>query len=147
MRYRRQDANGDYVFGHGDADFLVNSPAAVAQAIETRLRLFLGEYFLDTTVGMPWQTAVLGYNTSLVYDAAIRNCIEETQGFLSFVSYSSTLNKATRVLTVSAVVNTLYSGQPSALQLSFDLTGGGGGGGLPPSGYGEGPYGGRPYGA
>ncbi|MBM2971370.1 hypothetical protein JRC11_17305, partial [Escherichia coli] len=32
MRYRREDADGDYTFGSGDDTWLINSPEAVAQA-------------------------------------------------------------------------------------------------------------------
>lgn len=39
MRYRVLSPTGDYTFGQGPGEFLVNSPAAVAQAIGTRLRL------------------------------------------------------------------------------------------------------------
>ena len=42
MRYRPLDANGDYTVG---IPFLVNSPACVGQAVLTRLKLFLGEWF------------------------------------------------------------------------------------------------------
>lgn len=134
MRYRKQDANGDYVFGHGSGDFYVDSPDAVAQAIKTRLRLWAGEYFLDTTQGMPWQFSVLGYHPSSVYDPAIRSVIEGTDGFLNFVNYKSSLNSVTRVLTVNALVNSVYSGIP--IQISQSLSGYGIGG------YGEGGYGG-----
>jgi hypothetical protein len=135
MRYRRETATGDYVFGQGDADFFVDEPAAVAQAVKTRLRLFQGEYFVDTTVGMPWQTKVLGYNRQDTYDAAIRSTISQTEGFSSFVSYSSELNKITRMLTVGGSINTIYSGQPTQLAVAVLV-----------SGYGIGGYGTRPYG-
>ena len=108
MRYRKLDAEGDYVFGGGAADFLVNTPEAVAQAVLTRLRLLRGEWFLDTTAGMPWDTDVLGKYTSGKYDAAIRMCILGTQGVTELTSYSSTADPETRVLTVTATINTIY---------------------------------------
>ncbi|WP_175984549.1 hypothetical protein [Burkholderia stabilis] len=108
MRYRKQDADGDYVFGGGDADFLVNTPETVAQAVLTRLRLLRGEWFLDTTVGMPWATDVLGKYTNGTYDAAIRQCILGTQGVTEITSYSSSVDPETRALTVSATINTIY---------------------------------------
>ena len=135
MRYRRQTASGDYVFGAGPDDFFVDEPKAVAQAVETRLKLFVGEYFPDLTVGMPWQSQVLGFNSSDTYDAAIRNCISATQGFDSFVTYSSKLNTIARTLTVNAKINTIYSGQTAPLSITFLL-----------SGYGVGGYSIRPYG-
>jgi hypothetical protein len=133
MRYRKQDANGDFTFGHGSGDFFVNEAATVAQAIKTRLLLWLGEYFVDTTVGMPWQTQVLGYHPPDVYDAAIRATIQETPGFAKFINYNSSLNKVTRGLSVNSVVTTIYSGVP--VTISLPLYGWGLGG------YGEGPYG------
>lgn len=51
MRYRREDADGDYTFGSGDDTWLINSPEAVAQAVKTRFELWYGQWFLDTTEG------------------------------------------------------------------------------------------------
>ncbi len=53
MRYRREDENGDYSFGQGDATFLTDTPEAVAQAVKTRLALWRGQWFLDTEEGTP----------------------------------------------------------------------------------------------
>ncbi|MBN3822360.1 hypothetical protein G3O00_01850 [Burkholderia sp. Ac-20384] len=108
MKYRKQDADGDYVFGGGANDFLVNTPEAVAQAVLTRLRLLRGEWFLDTTVGMPWATDVLGKYTSGTYDSAIRQCILGTQGVTEITSYSSSVDPSTRELTVAATITTIY---------------------------------------
>ncbi|WP_175788105.1 hypothetical protein [Burkholderia cenocepacia] len=108
MRYRKLDAYGDYVFGGSANDFLVNSPDAVAQAVITRLRLLRGEWFLDTTVGMPWETDVIGKNTQGTADAAIRACILGTIGVTEITAYASSLDSATRKLTVTATITTLY---------------------------------------
>ena len=108
MRYRTLDANGDYVFGHGPGEFLVNSSAAVAQAVLTDLLLHRGEWFLDTTIGMPWETQVLGYGTQSLYDSAIKTEVLGVQGVLAILSYSSSLNRVTRQLTVSMTISTVY---------------------------------------
>jgi hypothetical protein len=63
MRYRTLDANGDYTFGQNGANFLVNSPAAVGQAVLTRVKLMQGEWFLDQTAGTPYDTEILGAGT------------------------------------------------------------------------------------
>jgi len=116
MRYRALDENLDMTFGRGSANFLINTPAAIAQLVQTNLALFQGEWFLDVTTGMPWATEVLGANTQATYDLAIRDCILETQGVTEIVSYSSTRNPVTRSLTVSVTINTIY-GQTTLTQV------------------------------
>lgn len=108
MRYRKLDAGGDYSFGNGSADFYVNSPEAVAQAVLTRLELFKGEWFLDTTDGTPWSTEVLGEGTRGTYDMAIRNRILGTPGVNQIDSYDSTFDADTRKLSVTCTITTAY---------------------------------------
>lgn len=108
MRYRKLDANGDYVFGHQQADFYRDQPEAAAQAVQTRLGLFTGEWFLDTTEGTPWRTDVLGKYTQNVYDATLKARILETDGVKSIDAYASTLDRQSRRLTVSATISTIY---------------------------------------
>jgi len=134
MRYRRETGSGDYTFGHANADFYIDEPGAVGQAVKTRPRLFLGEYFVDTSLGMPWQTQVFGYTRKDSYDAAVRLCISETQGFLAFVSYSSVLDSTQRILHIRSTITTIYSNQPISLSVPVLL------------GYGVGGYNTRPYG-
>ena len=53
-------------FGQGGANFLVDSPAAVAQCVVTRLRLWEGEWYLALDEGTPYFQDVLGqYNPGL----------------------------------------------------------------------------------
>jgi hypothetical protein len=91
MRVRAQTASGDYTFGQGSANFLVNSPEMVAQLIKTRLGMNLGEWFLDVTDGTPWLTQVLGAHTQDTCDQAVRSRILGTPGVVKIVSYSSTV--------------------------------------------------------
>lgn len=135
MRYRLLDANLDYSFGQGSQNFLVNSPQTVAQAVLTGLKLFAGEWFLDSTVGMPWYSQVVGNNTTSLYDTAIKAQILSTQGVASIVSYSSVLSRGARSLAVNALITTIYSMTPVPISTT-----------LPGSGYGIGGYGSLPYG-
>jgi hypothetical protein len=75
LRYRTLTPTGDMTFGFGSANFLVNSPQTVQQATVTGLKLFLGEWFLNTSVGMPWNTQVIGNNTQALYDNAAKSQI------------------------------------------------------------------------
>ena len=106
MSYRKLDANGDYTLGTG-SDFLTGA-AAVAQAVQTRLLLYTGEWFLDTTDGTPWRTDVLGKYTQQSYDSVIKARILETPGVNSIASYLSTFTPATRSLAVSVSLDTVY---------------------------------------
>lgn len=107
MRYRRLDENGDYSFGRGGGDFLVDTPAAVAQAVSTRLRLWYGEWFLDTADGMPWSERVLGAHTRL-RDAAIRRRVLNTPGVRKLNSYTSQVDGESRRFSVQMEIETAY---------------------------------------
>ncbi|NPS37573.1 hypothetical protein [Pseudomonas aeruginosa] len=108
MRYRKLDADGDYTFGGGRADFFVDSPEAVGQAVLTRLQLFKGEWFVDTSDGTPWQTEVLGENTRATYDMAIRNRILGTQGVEQIDNYDSEFEPNGRKLKITCTITTAY---------------------------------------
>jgi hypothetical protein len=134
MRYRALTSTGDYRFGHGKQDFLVDSPATVAQAIQTGLLLFQGEWFLDIEAGMPWGTQVLGYGTQPLYDTVIKSKILSITGVKSIITYSSSLSRAKRALTVSVTVDTAFG----ITSVTTTIGGGGFGvGGFGERGFGE----------
>lgn len=108
MRYRKLDSNGDMAFGSQQANFWRDVPEAPAQAILTRLRLWLGEWFIDTTEGTPYQQAVLGMHTSATVEPAIRRRILGTQGVTTIESFDMVRDTENRVVSINAVVNTEY---------------------------------------
>ncbi|MGC4125007.1 hypothetical protein [Enterobacter sp.] len=108
MRYRREDASGDYTFGQGDNTFLVNSPEAVRQAILTRLELWQGEWFLDTGEGTPYMGAVLGKQQSDIASLALRDRISKTPGVRNILVFDTLFNSDNRRLVVTGTVDTVY---------------------------------------
>jgi hypothetical protein len=108
LRVRALDASGDYTFGRGAGNFLVDSPATVGQCVQTRLNLKQGEWFLDRTAGTPWDTQVLGYGTSALRDNAIKAVVLGTPGVTAIDAYSSNFDAATRMFTVSMTIITQY---------------------------------------
>jgi len=66
LRVRALDpATGDYQIFRGVAsEFLVDSPEAVRQKVQTRLLLFQGEWFADLGAGTPWLQQILGRHAS-----------------------------------------------------------------------------------
>jgi len=106
MRYRKLDADGDYVFGHSRADFLVDSAECVAQAVHTRLLLLRGEWFLDDTDGTPYATEILNKSNQITRDRAIKARILGTPNVTEITDYTSDLTD--RALRVTATINTAF---------------------------------------
>lgn len=106
-RYRMLDPDFDMTFGQGEANFLVNSPACVGQAVMTRLRLLQGEWFLDNTVTTPYSTKVFVAGGKRTADQAIRTVILQTPGVKGIKNYASAFD-ANRNWTVSADIDTIY---------------------------------------
>lgn len=107
MRYRRLD-NGDMTFGNQQGDFLRDTPETVAQAVMTRLRLWVEEWFLDISEGTPWQKAVLGKYTRRTIEPAIRSRILNTEGVTDIESFETIIDSENRKVTINATINTLY---------------------------------------
>lgn len=132
VRVRALSASGDFQFGQSQANFIVNSPAMVEQLVTTRLRLLQGEWFLDTTIGMPWIPDVLGVGTVNIYDKIIQAQVLSTPGMTpggSIAAYQSSLTTPTRMLTVSMTLITSFgpvlgpNGQPSQTILPLRVGG------------------------
>lgn len=111
MRVRALSATGDYTFGRGGQNYLVDSPQAVGQLVETTLRLWQGEWFLDVLYGTPWLQQILGvFGAKSVVDMIVQAVILGTQPqgcVTKIVSYSSTLQG--RALAVVATIDTQFS--------------------------------------
>ncbi len=115
MRYRKLSPTGDYVFGGTGNNFYINVPQAVAQAVQTRLALWAGQWFLDTTDGTDWNAQVLGNRTQGTRDAVIRARILGTPGVTALTNYSSQTTDDTRQWTAQGTVTTQYG------QTSFEV--------------------------
>jgi len=84
-------------------DFVpVSGVDAIRQHMEIRLRTFLGEWFLDTTVGVPYIQEVFSTkipDTDLIR-SIIRREVIKTPGVLSADTLGVSLDTATRNLTI-----------------------------------------------
>lgn len=108
MRYRKLTSSGDMVFGRSKLDYLQDQPEAVAQAVQTRLLLLLGEWFLDTTDGTPWASKVLGKYTEATRLLVLSERILATPGVLTLDSLNSNFDPNTRTYSLAGTVGTLY---------------------------------------
>ena len=79
----------------------------VLQNVGQNLRTYQGEWFLDTTLGLPWfQTILQKGTTQSQIDSIIQGAILATRGIVQLSSYSSTLNPAARTLAVQFTAST-----------------------------------------
>jgi len=99
---------GDMLFGHGDGNFLQDSPDVVAQAVGTRLKLWSGEWFLDSAEGTPYLLGVFRNGGRQQLEPIMRDRIRATQGVLAITSLSTFSDPDARTASVSADLETIY---------------------------------------
>lgn len=101
-------SGGDMTFGHGAGDYFINKAEGVGQLVSTRLRLWLGQWFLNVNDGTPYLTRVLGKYTDDFRDATIQQRILATPNVTGLRGYNSTLDRQTRLWTVHGTVQTKF---------------------------------------
>ena len=97
----------------------VNGHDEVLQRAITRLRRELGEWFLDVEAGLKWYNAGFGMlgtsvNNAGSIEAAIRNCLVNTEGIAMVGAIRFAMDRAKRSAYVLAAVR-LASGQEQNL--------------------------------
>ncbi|CRL44510.1 hypothetical protein SGGMMB4_01639 [Sodalis glossinidius str. 'morsitans'] len=89
--------------------FFVSGVARVAQQVKQALLILLGEYFLDTRIGIPYREAVWVKNPQ---PTLLRTIFTETllavEGVTRVVDLRLAVDDATRRLFITAVVESRY---------------------------------------
>lgn len=117
MLVRRLGPDWDITFGRGLANF-ARDAGATAQCVKTRLQLLRGEWFLDTSAGVPYLQDICVKPANLpLAESIIKRTILETEGVAEIVSFSLTLDDR-RKLQVYARVRTIYD-DISTIQVSL----------------------------
>ena len=116
MKYRKLDKDGDYQLGHGNLDFYQDSPEAVAQSAMTRLQLWQGQWFIDTTSGTPWLQQILGKRMAV--ESVLRARILGTQGVIELPEMSLKFDPDARRVSVNATIVTAYGSQQLTTEIS-----------------------------
>ena len=93
---------------------------ATAQAVYHRLRLFLGEYFLNVDRGTPWYQLILGKAPLDAAEIALKRQITTTQGVAGIQDFDLTTDRVNRSLTVTTtIVHT--SGQTATVVVEGEI--------------------------
>ena len=88
---------------------LVDKEDRVAQQIRIRLKSFLGEWFLDTSYGVPYYQQILIKAPDRAIIAGIfREKIITTPGVQELQAFALDYEEQTRQLTVTAQIKTIY---------------------------------------
>lgn len=88
---------------------LVDKAEQVRQQLMIKLKLWRGEWFLDTEFGTPYLQQILGKQLTLSGAlAALRKSILEVEGVRQIISFSYSFSNSTRKLTVEFTADTPY---------------------------------------
>lgn len=133
---RKMSSTGDYVFGHGSADYYRDVPNAVGQRAGTRLRMFAGEWFLDLTDGTPWFQEILQHNDYALAAAVLLDRIVSTPFAVSVENFNPVFKSADRSFDANGLLHTQFGivyfsypvkpGDSGPFQLGVTPIGGGG---------------------
>lgn len=123
----------DLRIDHGKGDLVAGYAGGqdeIVQRIHTRLRRHLGEWFVNTSCGLPWyagpssvmpgrlspEGAILGSRDFRYADLWIRNEIAETEGVIRVMDFNAHFDASTRVHSIRARIVTEF-GLPTLIEL------------------------------
>jgi len=89
--------------------YVIKGADRVRQNLQIKLKLWVGEYFLDTEFGTPYLESILGKQISLSGAvAALKRSIMEVNDVKTITSFNYSFDRAARALTVDFEVSTDY---------------------------------------
>lgn len=99
-------------FGQSQLNFIGNTPETIAQIVQTSLLLWLGEWYLDVTAGMPWIQGVLGKHNQATADVTVQDYISNIQGVTDIDEFESVSQQDVRLYKAAATLDTIYGPTP-----------------------------------
>ncbi|AKJ41496.1 hypothetical protein [Pragia fontium] len=102
------DATGDLDLQRNDL-LWIDGAERVHQQLQIKLKLWKGEWFLNTQFGTPYLQQILGKQITLNGAlAALKNSINEVDGVLEIEQFNYDFDRQTRQLSVQFAVKTPY---------------------------------------
>lgn len=112
-------ATNDLQITDGDLS-LATGDVAIQQDLQQRLQLWLGEWFLDTTKGVPYRQQILIKNPNMdVVQSDITNTVTDTPGIEQILDINFAFDGPRRSLAVTVSAQT-SSGQTIQAQASVN---------------------------
>jgi len=106
----------DIAFINGDL-VPIDGLAAIEQEIRISLLMWKGEWFLDRSIGTDYLGRILGRQPQILRDAEIKRVINDVEGVVEIIEYTTSVNRITRSLAVSFTATTEYGEVESSLPL------------------------------
>lgn len=84
---------------------IVEGSDAIVQDLQQQLQLWFGEYFLDTTKGIPFRQQILVKNPNIdIVQGYITDCVTKVPGILQMLDFAINYDANGRAATVSVSV-------------------------------------------
>lgn len=96
-------STNDLLISNGDLS-IVDGTDAIAQDLQQTLQVWLGEWFLDTSVGIPFKQQILVKNPVIdLVQADIINAAQAVPGIVEIQEISMDYDNANRAITINLV--------------------------------------------
>lgn len=116
----------DLLIKDGDLS-LATATDAIQQDLQQTMQLYLGEWFLDTSKGIPYRQLILVKNPNLdVIQALLVNAARSVNGVTDVTAFKYDYDNKTRTLSVTLTAQTT-TGDVIKAQASIGATAGAGG--------------------
>lgn len=106
MRYRVLTEDGDFTLGNGNA--YIEGVEAVRQAVVTRLRELIYEWWEQLEDGVPYWQNIIARRDIDEAVRIIRSRIEQTKKVITILVFEHDWNNETRELTIRAGIQSEY---------------------------------------
>lgn len=111
MQFLQDLTTGDLVIKNNNFAITPDGTQEVAQRLCQNLRTLLGEWFLDSSLGVPYIQSILVKNPTHA-PGILKNTITTTEGVQSLLAFSFTLDNQSRGATVTFKCLDIYGGFP-----------------------------------
>lgn len=102
---RRTDANGDIEL---KGNTYTTGLEAIKISVKQALKLFVKEYFLDRTLGIPYMEIVLvKAPNKVIVEALLRDHILKVKGIDKILNLEAKINNSDRTITINFVASTI----------------------------------------
>lgn len=107
MRVSGLNEDGDWTFGASQANYLTGA-AAVYQNVQTRIRSFVNDWFLDTQDGIDWYTLLGNKGTESEILSEIERVTLQTEFITAITVLNIVRRDENRAVTIQLGITTLF---------------------------------------